>query len=81
MHLNGKNRKMSFYGGILAINEQMDRRFMFMKIFWAQGDGLPLPRGYIHVRVYDHNIQTSSSLKPLGQSKPNFMLIILRKRE
>ena len=30
---------------------------------------LPLPRGYIH--VYDHNIQTSSPLKPLGQFKPN----------
>ena len=27
-----------------------------------------MPRGYIH--VYDHNIQTSSSPKPLGQSKP-----------
>ena len=42
---------------------------------------LPLPRGYIHVHVYDHNIQTSSSLKPLGQSKPNFMWSILRKSE
>ena len=39
---------------------------------------LPLPRGYIH--VYDHNIQTSS-LKPLGQSKPNFLWSILRKSE
>ena len=39
------------------------------------GGCLPLPRGYIH--VYDHNIQTSS-LKPLGQSKPNFMWSILR---
>ena len=36
-----------------------------------------LPRGYIH--VYDHIIQTSSSLKLLGQSKPNFMWSILRK--
>ena len=27
---------MSFNGKILARNEQMDRRFMFMKIFWAQ---------------------------------------------
>ena len=34
--------------------------------------GLSVPaRGYIH--VYDHNIQTSSPLKRLGQSKPNFM--------
>ena len=30
--------------------------------------------------VYDHNIETSS-LKPLGQSKPNFVWNILRKRE
>ena len=37
MHLNGKNRKISFNGRKLARNEQMDRKFMFMKIFWAQG--------------------------------------------
>ena len=35
MHLNGKNRKMSFNGIKLARNEQTDRRFMFMKIFWV----------------------------------------------
>ena len=34
MHLNGeKNRKMSCNGRKLARNEQMDRRFMLMKIF------------------------------------------------
>ena len=32
---------------------------------------LLLPRGYID--VFDHNIQTYSSLKLLGQLKPNFM--------
>ena len=32
---------------------------------------LPLPQGYIH--VYDYFFRTSISLKPLGQSKPNFM--------
>ena len=37
---------------------------------------MPLPRGYIH--VYDPNIQTFS-LKPLGQSKPKFTWIIVRK--
>ena len=37
MHLNGKNRKISFNGRKLAGNEQKDRRNMFMKIFWAQG--------------------------------------------
>ena len=43
----------------------MDRRLMLMEIFspW---------RG-----VYDHNIQTSSSLKPLGQPNPNFIRSIL----
>ena len=41
------------------------------------GGCLPLPWGYIH--VFDHNIQTSFSLKPLDQSKPNFMWSILRK--
>ena len=44
MHLNGKNRKMSFNGRKLAGNEQMDRRFMFMKIFWAQRVVCPCPR-------------------------------------
>ena len=37
MHLNGKNRKISFNGRKVARNEQMDRKFMFMKLFWAQG--------------------------------------------
>ena len=37
-----------------------------------------LPQGYIH--VYFHNNETSP-LKPLGQSKPNFMWSILRKRK
>ena len=46
---------------------QMDRRFMLMENFSPWGGCLPLPRGYIH--VYDHNIQTSSSLKPLGQNQ------------
>ena len=43
----------------------------------SSGGRLPLPLGYIH--VYDNNIQTSSSLKLLGQSKPNFMWSIVRK--
>ena len=67
MHLNGKNRKISFNGRKLARNEQMDRRFMFMKIFRGQGFFLSLSRG--NIDVYDQNIQTSSSLKPLGQIK------------
>ena len=43
MHLNGKNRKISFNGRKLARNEQMNRKFMFMKIFWAQGVVCPCP--------------------------------------
>ena len=35
------------------------------------GAHMPPPRGSIH--VYFHKLQTSSPLKPLVQSKPNFM--------
>ena len=38
---------------------------------WTTGTYMPPPRGNIH--VYLHNIQTSAPLKPLGQSKSNFM--------
>ena len=69
MHLTWKNRKMSFNGRKLARNEQIERRFMFMAIFWAQVVVCPCP-GAIHMHM---NIQTSSFRKPLGQSKPNFM--------
>ena len=40
---------------------------------------MPLPQGYIH--IYFHNNETSSPLKPLGQSKPNFIWSILGKGE
>ena len=46
MHLNGKNRKISFNGRKLARNEQMVRKFMFMKIFWARGLSAPAPGLY-----------------------------------
>ena len=52
----------------------MDRRFMFIKKN-DPGGCLPLPKG--NINVYDHSIQTSS-LKPLGQLKPNFMWNIIR---
>ena len=39
----GKNRKMSINGKKLARNEQMDRKFMFMKIFWVQKIVCPCP--------------------------------------
>ena len=65
-------------GGELAGSMQMDRRFMFMEKM-SSGGCLPRPLGFIH--VHDHNIQTSSSLKTLGQSKPNLMWSIDRKGE
>ena len=44
MHLNrNKNRKMSLNGKKLAKNEQMDRRFMIMKIIWSQSVVCPCP--------------------------------------
>ena len=55
----------------------MDRQFMFMKNKCPQGVVCPCP-GAIY--IYDHNIQ-ASSLKPLGQSKPNFMWNFVRKGE
>ena len=58
-------------------NEKMDRIFMVYENIFGPEGCLPLPRGFIH--VYDHNVPTSSSLKPLGQSKPYFMRSILRK--
>ena len=57
----------------------MDRRFMFMKKMLSSGGCLFLSLGNIH--VYDHNIQTPSSLKLLGQSKPNFVWSIVKKGE
>ena len=54
----------------------MDRKFMFLKKKMSSERCLPLPQGYIH--VYDHNIQISSSLILLGQSKPNFLWSIVR---
>ena len=45
----------------------MDIIFMFLKKMSSGGCVPPaLPRGYIHVHVYDHNIQISSSLILLG---------------
>ena len=52
MHLNGKKRKMSFNGKKLAKNEQMDRRFMFTKIFWAQSVVCPCPRAIYPGAIY-----------------------------
>ena len=78
MHLNGEKWEKGILSEKPARNKQMDRRFMFMKIFWPQEGCLPLPQGYIH--VYDQNIQISFR-KPFGQSKPNFMWSKIRMGE
>ena len=41
--------------------------------------GLSAPALGLYIHVQDHNIQTSSALKPHGQSKPNFMWKIVWK--
>ena len=72
----------------LAENGQIDCRFMFpkkkkkqqqkkKKNIWSQGAVCPPSRGNIF--VYFHNIQSSSPLKQLGQSKPIFMWSTLKK--
>ena len=49
----------------------MNWEFKILKRILTPGVGLSLPRGIIH--VYNQNIQRSSSLKQLGQSKSNFI--------
>ena len=60
--------------GKIAANDQIDKRFMFIKEFQPKG---VLPGGYVHVHV--NYFQTSFSLNPLGQSKPNIMWRLLGK--
>ena len=43
MQMNGENEYHELNGEKLAGSMQMDRRFMFMKIFWAQGVVCPCP--------------------------------------
>ena len=78
MHWNGKKiekcNKMA--ENLLEISKWTED--LYVKNILGPGGCLPLPRGYIH--VYDHNIETSS-LKRLGQSKPNFLSSILRQKE
>ena len=59
-HLKGKSCR-KWANGLKVGNSEKN---------WTPGVGLPPPRGNIH--VYYKSIQRSSSLKPLGQSKPNF---------
>ena len=66
MQLTWKNRKMSFNGRKFARNEQIERRFMFMKIFWAQVVVYPCPRA---IHVYNQNIQSSFGNPLANQSQ------------
>ena len=79
MHLNGEKCLNVICREKLAGNGQMDLRLMILKKFGPVQKKicLPPPRGNIH--VYYSDIQRSSSLKLLGQSKPNFMRSIVRK--
>ena len=55
MHLNGKNKKMPFnVKKKLARNEQMDKRFMFMKIFWAERVVCPCPGAICMTIIFKH---------------------------
>ena len=74
----GKTVIKSFNGGKLAAKDYIDNNTVNEKNF-TPGGCVALPRGYI--LVYDHHFQTSSPLKPLGQSKPNFMWSLLGKGE
>ena len=56
----------------------MDGRFIVYENNLTPCCYKPLSWGYVH--VYDHNIHTSTSLKPLGQLKPNFTWSNVRKR-
>ena len=76
MHLNGERVKVSFVGKTCRKWANGLKIDDFEKI-WTPGVCLPPPRGNIH--VYYSDIQRSSSLKLLGQSKPNCMRSIVRK--
>ena len=76
----GKIVKMSFERIKLQImGKWTEDNYVILKKKLTPGVGLPSHGGNIH--VYYNNIQRSSSLKPLGQSKPNFMGSIYGKGE
>ena len=79
MHLNGEKCKNVIYREKLAGNGHIDLRLMILKKIWTPGVCLPPLGDNIH--VYYSDIQRSSSLKLLGQSKLNFMWSILKKNE
>ena len=80
MYLNGEKigKFHLFAENLLGMSKWTGELCFYENILGPVGC-LPLPLSYIH--VYDHNIQTTSSLKLLGQSKPNVLWSILRKSE
>ena len=76
MRLNREKCYKVIQWEILAANDQIDKRLMFLKNFASVGC-LPLPRGYIHVYM----IIIFKISKPLGLSKPKFMCSLLGKRK
>ena len=81
MHLNGKTVKIEcdLKGKTCRIRANELKIYVSEEKNWTPGVGLPPPRGNIH--VYNHNIQTSFFLKPLGRSKLNFIRSNCRKGE
>ena len=73
----GKIVKMSFEGKNLKELGKLTKDLFYSGKNWTLRVGLLW--GNIH--VYYHNIQRSSSLKRLSQSKPNFTWNILRTGE
>ena len=63
----GKLLKYDLKGKICRKRANRQNIYVYEKIL-SPGGYIPLSRGYIY--VLDHNIQTSSALKPLGRSKP-----------
>ena len=60
---------MSFNGRKRARNEQMDRRFMFMKIFWVQRVVFPCPGAiYMHMAIIFKHLLLSNHLANQSQT-------------
>ena len=76
----GKTVIKSFNGGKLPAKDYIDFRLnnTVKEKFDPRGMSAPAPGLYT---CNNHYFQTSSSLKPLGQSSPNFMWSLLGKGE
>ena len=79
MHLNGKKMVKYYLIGKTYCEKANGQKINIYGKILPPGGCLPMPRGYIHANF--HNIETSSVLKPLGQSKSNFTWSILGKQQ